>query len=48
MCRRSGGIYVLCVVAAACGVLLGVLFPSGLLVPVLSVLLIALGLFMLL
>ena len=48
MCRRSGGIYVLCGVAAACGILLGVFFPSGFLVPMLSILLIALGVFILL
>ncbi len=47
MCRRSGGAFVLCTMAAAAGILLGVLFPSGFLVFVLCVLLLALGVLML-
>ncbi|MBQ5777455.1 MAG: hypothetical protein IIV97_01420 [Oscillospiraceae bacterium] len=47
MCRRSGGAYVLCTIAIAAGILLGVIFPSGFLVFLLSVLLIALGVWML-
>lgn len=47
MCRRSGGAFVLCVIAIAAGILLGLLFPSGFLVFVLCVLLISLGVLML-
>lgn len=47
MCRRSGGGFVLCIIAVAAGILLGLLFPSGFLVFVLCVLLIVLGVLML-
>ena len=47
VCRRSGGAFVLCIMTAAVGILLGLLFPSGFLVFVLCVLLILLGVLML-
>ncbi|MBQ9985961.1 MAG: hypothetical protein IJP38_06595 [Oscillospiraceae bacterium] len=48
MCQRSGSIYVICAIALAAGILFGVAFPSGLLVFVLCILLIAIGVLMLL
>ena len=47
VCRRSGGPFILCMMTAAAGILLGLLFPSGFLVFVLCVLLILLGVLML-
>ncbi len=47
MCRRSGGIYVLCSIAIAVGILLATVFPSGFLVFILCVLLVAMGILML-
>ncbi len=45
MCRKSGSAYIVCAIAAAVGILLGSVFPSGFLVFVLCVLLIAIGIF---
>ena len=47
MCRRSGGAFVLCTIAVAAGILFGLVFPSGFLVFLLCVLVIALGIWML-
>ena len=48
MCRRSGSVCVICAIALAMGILAGMVFPSGFLVFVLCVLLIAIGVIMLL
>ena len=48
MCQRSGSLCVICAVAIAVGILFGVVFPSGFLVPMLCILLIAIGVFILL
>jgi len=47
MCRRSGSMCIICSIAVAVGVLCGIVFPSGFLVFVLCVLLIAIGVLML-
>lgn len=43
MCQRSGSACIICTIALAAGILCGVCFPSGFLVFVLCVLLIAIG-----
>lgn len=48
VCRKSGSMCVICSIAVALGILLGAVFPSGCLVPLLCLLLIVVGVLMLL